>query len=506
MSDFSRSPLELLLESRRKGYVGLHIQQGVPLLDRDLNLLQDFIVAEVRALFSRFVGDGVPAASDGFRIGPSANQTLDFSIGAGPGGGPGVCLVGGIEVPIASPVDYSRQIPPPPPLTTPGPGATNPRQDTVYLDAWIVEVDGSTDDTLTNSDDIGMETSTRLAVRWAVRVAEGAPVPPAETGHVQYPLARLRRPRDSATISAPMITDLRQQRLTLADLERRLSLTERVLLLPGFAATVPFTPAFGVAGQPIQINGVNLDVGTLQVFFGDQLAQLVGTPSATQVVARVPTGSTPSGTRAAVPITLSNEGGKAVSTDTFEVRPAPAFAPPGQQFAPQHAPAGSRVVISGFNFNTGDVVVTFGSKQATIVGTPTNTQVTVLVPAGLIAPPAPPIHKITVASQFGLKISDDTFQAELGIPAPTLDQGNEFSPLRGQAGAPVTLNGQNLNNDPKVKFDTADATLTGPMSSSQITVQVPAGLATPGQQKKVTISVTTPGGTASTTSQFVVLG
>ncbi|MFD0522068.1 hypothetical protein [Paractinoplanes durhamensis] len=68
MSDFSMSPLEVLLANRRNGYVGLHIEQGVPLLDRDLNLLQDLLVAGMRSLFTRYVGEGVPAGTDGFRI------------------------------------------------------------------------------------------------------------------------------------------------------------------------------------------------------------------------------------------------------------------------------------------------------------------------------------------------------------------------------------------------------------------------------------------------------
>lgn len=505
MTDFSRPPLELLLENRNKGYVGLHIEQGVPLLDRDLNLLHDLIVAEVRALFSRFVGDGVPAASDGFAIVPATAPTQNFTVTAGPDGGPGSCLVGGLDVPIAAKLDYTAQTTVvPPPLTTPGPADANPREDTVYLDAWIVEVDAVDDPTLANAADVGMATSTRLAVRWAVRVAEGKAAASApDRGHQQYPLARLRRPRGVATIDAGMITDLRQRRLTVADLERRLALAERVLLLPAFATGPGASfPPFGAAGQQIQINGVNLDVGTLQVFFGDQLAAIVA-PSATQVVSTVPGGLTPDGNRAAVPITLSNEGGKAVSATLFEVRPLPVFVKQGQQFNPPHASAGAPVTLFGSNFNSSDAVVTIGPKQARIVpGSATSTQVTVLVPAGLVpAGGTPPRLKITVTNSFGATTTPESqlFQVDPDIPAPTLDTQNGISPGKGPVGATIVLNGQNLNNDPKVTFGAASAPTVGPTSSTQISVQVPT--LPPGS---VTITVTTPSGSA--TGPFTVTG
>ena len=68
MSDYSRSPLDLLVANQQKGYVGLHIEQGVPLLDRDLNLLHDLITATVRAVITRYIGNGIPAGADGFAI------------------------------------------------------------------------------------------------------------------------------------------------------------------------------------------------------------------------------------------------------------------------------------------------------------------------------------------------------------------------------------------------------------------------------------------------------
>ena len=61
MPDFSRPPEDELASNVTAGYVGLHFEQGVPILDRDLNLLQDLIVASVRSIMRGFVGNGVSA-------------------------------------------------------------------------------------------------------------------------------------------------------------------------------------------------------------------------------------------------------------------------------------------------------------------------------------------------------------------------------------------------------------------------------------------------------------
>ncbi|MFD5406143.1 DUF6519 domain-containing protein [Streptomyces griseorubiginosus] len=63
MGDFSRSTFD-----RVKHYVGVRLQQGVPLVDADWNELEDIRRFEVEAFLKWFVGDGVPAGNDGFRI------------------------------------------------------------------------------------------------------------------------------------------------------------------------------------------------------------------------------------------------------------------------------------------------------------------------------------------------------------------------------------------------------------------------------------------------------
>ena len=82
--------------------MGLHIEQGVPVLDRDLNLLHDLVTAGIRALFSRYVGDGLASRNRRIRDQalPAGQNTQDFQITARPSG-PGTVLVGGLEVTIS---------------------------------------------------------------------------------------------------------------------------------------------------------------------------------------------------------------------------------------------------------------------------------------------------------------------------------------------------------------------------------------------------------------------
>ena len=174
MADYSVSPLDLLVANQNKGYVGLHIEQGVPLLDRDLNLLHDLVAATVRSVITRYIGNGIPADTDGFAIQALATgaNNQNFRIAAGAGAS-GAYLVGGIEVVIPAETTYKAQRPDIAPLTTPTPAQLDPRIDIVYLDVFLTEIDARNDPDLANSQDLGIQTSVRLKPNWVVRVAEG---------------------------------------------------------------------------------------------------------------------------------------------------------------------------------------------------------------------------------------------------------------------------------------------------------------------------------------------
>lgn len=206
MGNFSKPPSTVLAANQNKGYVGIYIEQGVPVLDRDLNLLHDFLAAAVRSLLAKYIGDGV--IGNGFLIQPLTTAANNFRIGAG------TALAGGIEATFPTTINYSDQSGVPA-LTLP----VAARQDMVFLDISLSEVDGTVDPELTNSGDVGVQTSVRTKVNRLVRVAEGTTVVPTPAaGHIHLALARISRTAGSTTIISSMLVDLRRQILPLVDL------------------------------------------------------------------------------------------------------------------------------------------------------------------------------------------------------------------------------------------------------------------------------------------------
>lgn len=200
-----------------KGYIGIRLQQGVPLLDRDWNELEDIRRYAEVMLRKFYIGNGVPDEKS-FKIiavDPPAN---DFKISAGR------ALVDGFEA-VNAPVDaegnrldfilYSQQ---PGVESLQVPGAD--RIDTVYLDVWIREVTSLTDPALKNAQDIDIETCIRHRMEWRVVVDEGSSGLPQEPFHHYYPLARLQRTSGKELIEAADIEDLRLTNLALDSVKK----------------------------------------------------------------------------------------------------------------------------------------------------------------------------------------------------------------------------------------------------------------------------------------------
>jgi hypothetical protein len=95
---------------------------------------------------------------------------------------------------------------------------------------------------------------------------------------------------------------------------------------------------------------------------------------------------------------------------------------------------------------------------------------------------------------FGHNVTLGLVQIEGATSAPTI---TSFSPTSGPVGTTVTINGTNFTGATSVKFNGVTATFIV-NSATKITATVPTG-ATTGR-----ISVTTPGGTATSTSDFTV--
>jgi hypothetical protein len=67
-----------------RGYSNVRLQQGVPLVDADVNELDDIRKFDLRALLKFALGNGLRLGGDGFRILPAAtNQATDVLISAG---------------------------------------------------------------------------------------------------------------------------------------------------------------------------------------------------------------------------------------------------------------------------------------------------------------------------------------------------------------------------------------------------------------------------------------
>lgn len=217
-------------------YVNVRLQQGVPIVDADVNELDDTRKFEVRAFLKWFVGDGVPEGNDGFRI-AGTGVANDFTIAAGIAGAVdavrniGRAIVDGLDVMIDADVAFRAQ-----PLHTSQAGSAAlaarlgvpvvaempaPADGTVtaYLDVWerLVTKDEAPGLVLPG---LGTESCARVKREWVVRVRNGTSAPVAgdpdfAAGHSYYALATIARRAGDAIVNAADVTDRREQRLLM---------------------------------------------------------------------------------------------------------------------------------------------------------------------------------------------------------------------------------------------------------------------------------------------------
>jgi subtilisin-like proprotein convertase family protein len=154
-------------------------------------------------------------------------------------------------------------------------------------------------------------------------------------------------------------------------------------------------------------------------------------------------------------------------------------------FAPAQGPAGTQVVLTGTNF-TGATSVAFGGVAATAFTVDSATQITTTVPVGAVSGP------ITVVTPNGHASSMTLYQV---VPAPAV---MNFTPKTGKVGANVVIHGAMLAGATEVRIGGVPVASFTVVSEAQITTRVPAGAGTG------PVSVTTPGGTATSVPRFVV--
>ena len=237
-----------------------------------------------------------------------------------------------------------------------------------------------------------------------------------------------------------------------------------------------FSPASGIVGSEVTINGKNFDAGTVTVKFGTGTATAVTVVSATKITAIVPLAGTTG------KITVETAAGAVLSATNFTVVGAPAVT----LFAPSSGSIGVNVVITGTNFiNVSSVKfnnTNVPNGNFTIISA---TQITALVPAGAST------GKISVTTPAGTGASGNNFTV---YPPPTL---TSFTPAIGPVGTVVTITGTNFTGATKVLIGTIECAFTV-NSATQIDATIPAGALT-GKLK-----VVTPGGEATSAADFVV--
>lgn len=229
-----------------------------------------------------------------------------------------------------------------------------------------------------------------------------------------------------------------------------------------------FTPKSGVPGDTVVLTG-SAFIGATSLRFGSVPTTFV-VDSYTQITTTVPDGAVTG------KISVTNTAGTGFSATAFKVGPVITG------FSPTSGQPGDTVVITGSSLS-GATSVEFGTTPATTFTVDSATQVTATVPDGAST------GKIRITTPNGVAVSDTSFK----IP-PTI---SSFTPDTGTPGTIVTITGTTFTGATSVKFSGVAATFTVD-SATQITATVPDGAIT-GR-----ISVTTPGGTATSSTNFKV--
>ena len=235
-----------------------------------------------------------------------------------------------------------------------------------------------------------------------------------------------------------------------------------------------FTPTSGALGQVVTLTGTSF-TGATAVKFNGTTATTMSVVNATTINATVPNGAS-SGT-----ITATTPGGMATSTTVFTFIPAPTIT----SFTPTNGDIGQIVTLSGTNF-IGATDIKFNGITAPAMSVVNASTISATVPDGAST------GTITVTTPGGTATSATVFTV---IPAPTI---TSFTPSSGAAGTLVTITGTNFS-------DATAVTIGGTAAASFNVVSASTISATVGSGATGTITVTTPGGIASSTAIFTFI-
>ena len=141
----------ILKDASDSGYSRLLSQQGKPVLDPDLNVLNSLAGFQH---IGPYLGNGVPAGSNGFAVGNLNLELNDFDITAG------LCLVNGQEARLKEGTTYKTQ------PNNENVVALPDGKSKVYLRVFALEVNAQAG----NAEDVGIETPVREKTDWEILV------------------------------------------------------------------------------------------------------------------------------------------------------------------------------------------------------------------------------------------------------------------------------------------------------------------------------------------------
>ena len=240
-------------------------------------------------------------------------------------------------------------------------------------------------------------------------------------------------------------------------------------------------------GASVAITGTNF-TGATAVLFGSTPATSFTVNNATSITATAPAGS--AGTVNVTVTTPAGTSATGAANQFTYTTPAPTVT--GLSPASSTTAGGVSVAITGTNF-TGATAVAFGSTPATSFTVNNATSITATAPAGSAGS-----VNVTVTTPAGTSAAGSGNLFTYTIPAPTI---TGLNPTSGPAGGTITITGTNLTGAASVQFGSTAAASFTVVNATTITAVVPSGVS-----GTVNVSVTTPGGTTSSSSasQFTV--
>jgi hypothetical protein len=258
-----------------------------------------------------------------------------------------------------------------------------------------------------------------------------------------------------------------------------------IIGLNGGAAPAPvptllsFSPTTGPVGTAVTLSGTDLTGTTAVKFNGVGATAFTVNAAGNQIMATVPMGATTGN------ISVTTPGGTASTTVPFTVLVS---VPVVNSFSPTSGLVGTMVALTGTGL-TGATSVTFNGVLATgLTVNSAGTQIIVNVPLGATT------GNIRVTTPSGTATSTSAFTVLANPPVVS-----SFMPTSGVVGTTITVTGTNLTNTSAVTLNGVAPSAYTVVNATTLTFTVPVG-ATSGR-----IAVTTPSGTAASTSSFIVI-